>query len=164
MAASLISVMRFFLACAVGTLLAAPATAQRLGAIVYSSWGQLCSVTPGVGRRCVRSDLEYNDAAWQPGGHQLVAEIGVHDATHSLGLLDRAGRRRHRLAGKSGIRPVWTPDGRQIYAVDYDAGSAVVRWRADGSARTTVPVWAAIVQGGNSRCSPSVPRVAARQS
>jgi Tol biopolymer transport system component len=116
--------------------------AQSLQGILYTSWGSLCGLAPAGGRpQCLKGRDEFDSPSWQPGGARIVAEAGQHDGPHSLVLLDRAGRQLRRLDGSSGyIRPTWTPDGQNIFAINYELGSAVARWDAKGTNKTTLRV------------------------
>jgi hypothetical protein len=118
------------------------ASAQKLHEVLFTASGRLCSV-PATGEHelCVQSSDELDSPSWQPRGARIVAEAGQHDGPRSLVLLDSVGRRIRRLDRSAGaIRPVWGPDGRHIFAIDYDLGHAVARWTADGRARVNVPV------------------------
>jgi hypothetical protein len=118
------------------------AAAQDLHLILYTAWGRLCSVSPGGGdQHCLRSINEFDSPSWQPGGTRIAAEMGQHDGPHSLTLLNARGRPIRRLDSSSGyIRPVWSPDGRHIFAVNYDLGSAISRWDANGGSKTVLRV------------------------
>lgn len=116
--------------------------AQSLQSILYTSWGNLCSVAPAGGRpQCPKGRNEFDSPSWQPDGARIVAEAGQHDGPHSLVLLDRAGRQLRRVDASSGyMRPTWTPDGQHILAINYELGSAVARWDANGTNKTTLRV------------------------
>ncbi len=106
---------------------------QELGPILYTNTEKgLCSVSAEVGAkpRCIKSRFE--EASWQPHGNRIVAG--------GPAFLDSRGRFLNWAEGGSGIRPVWTPDGRHIYAINYKLGSAVERWDAFGKNRVVIPV------------------------
>jgi len=118
------------------------AEAQDLKSVLYTAWGDLCSVeASGTDVRCQSSRVDFRSPSWRPDGTRIVAESGRHDAGHSLVLLDRRGRRIGALQDSLGyIRPVWSPDGRFIFAIKYDLGSSVTRWDAAGTNKTNVRV------------------------
>jgi hypothetical protein len=113
------------------------ATASRVQAqlrdIIFTDWGRLCSVSlRNTTQVCFPATREYDDIVWSPDRKKLVAAGGA--------LLNQNGRRIGALRGKAGIRPVWSPDGRYIFAVDYTLGSAIRRWTADGGSQRVIPV------------------------
>ena len=116
--------------------------AQSLQQVLFTSWGELCSVGMDTRRpSCLRSASEFDSPTWQPGGGRIVVEAGPHDDDHILFLLDDRGRRIRRLAGSSRLgRPTWSPDGRYIYAIAYELGMSLARWNADGTGKVIVPV------------------------
>jgi WD40 repeat protein len=110
--------------------------------IVYSSLGELCSTTPTKAKpACLKSQKEYGSPSWQPNGHYIVAEAGYHDASHELVLLKSDGAVL-RIISKSTdfIRPIWSPDGRYIYALNYDQPKTIRRWDSEGKKFTDLPV------------------------
>ncbi|RME56673.1 hypothetical protein D6779_10160 [Candidatus Parcubacteria bacterium] len=125
------------------TTLYGAASAAEFEDIIYSESGKLCTVasTAGTGIRCLREDFEFGSPAWQPGGHTLVVEAGVHDGLHKLLLLSSSGETIRSLSESSGFsRPAWSSDGKTIYAVSYALGQAVGRWSAEGKNFNSVPV------------------------
>jgi len=114
---------------------------QALRDVLYSSRGQLCSVSAdGTDRLCVSQRFECDGASWRPGGSTIVAERSVHDGPSSLYLLDSLGRPVRELESSSDcIRPVWSPDGRFIYARKYSVVGALLRWDSAGRHLTTIP-------------------------
>jgi hypothetical protein len=116
--------------------------AQALRDVLYTSWGRLCSVSAdGTGKLCLPEGLEYDDASWRPGGSTIVAERGEHDGPKSLYLLDSIGRPVRELVSSADcIRPVWSPNGRFIYALKYSVAGALLRWDSAGRHLTTIPV------------------------
>jgi hypothetical protein len=85
---------------------------------------------------------------WQPSGERIAAETGEHDGACLLVLLDGRGREIRRLTDSSDyIRPIWSPDGRFIFAINYGLGSAIGRWDADGRNKTTLRVTGGIESG-----------------
>lgn len=117
-------------------------SAQSLGRILYTGWGQLCSVSEnGQGARCLSSGLEYGSPVWNPVVAEIAAEVGRHDTSMEIWILDDQGKRVRSLDRSEGaIRPAWSPDGRFVYALDYGSDSTVLRWPADGDGRTEVVV------------------------
>lgn len=131
------------------------AKGQVLEDIVYWQRGVLCSIAPdGTGRYCrppVRDAI--TSPSWSPTGERLVASVSVHGdqgilRPDGLWLMDEKGNRLSKLEGSDGcFRPIWSPAGQFIYASvaiafssDSVTTNAVVRWRADGTDRTVVPV------------------------
>src|SRR5262245_23049000 len=116
-----------------GLLPVTPAAAQQLRPILFTSWGRLCSVRIGDAKQvCLPKIGQYDDIVWSPDHKTLVTAGGV--------LVDGAGKRIGRLNKWHAIRPVWSPDGQHIFAIDYDIGSAVRRWDQRGGSATTIPV------------------------
>jgi Tol biopolymer transport system component len=109
--------------------------AQGMKAIVYTSWGRLCSVSqaPADTPSCIKSKKEYSSPAWKPRGDSLVVESGYHDRPHHLVILGADGREENTVQESSDFtRPVWSPDGRHIYALNDDLGNAVGMWDENG--------------------------------
>jgi len=123
--------------------------AQRAGDVLYTAWGDLCSVSSNGGEpRCLKTGREYDSPVWQPTGERIVAETGEHDGAHWLVLLDAHGREVRRLTDSSDyIRPIWSPDGRFIFAINYGLGSAIGRWDADGRNKSILRVTGGIESG-----------------
>jgi hypothetical protein len=116
--------------------------APRLHEILYTSEEALCSVAASGGRAiCLKTGEGFNDPSWNPNGTRIVARAAPHFERGGLVLLDSTGRLIRRLDQSTGaIRPVWSPDGRSILAIDYRIGSAVARWTNDGRTRERLPV------------------------
>jgi hypothetical protein len=115
----------------------------KLAPIVFVSSGKLCSSsgTDDAHTACLDRREEFSSPSWRPDGSGLVVEVGKHDGPHSLVLLDRRGRTTATLDGSAEhIRPVWAPDGRHVFAIDYELGRAIARWDANGKSRTEIPV------------------------
>ena len=55
-------------------------------------------------------------------------------------FLDSRGRLISNAEGASGFRPVWSPDGQYVYAIDYKLGAAVERWDSYGKNRVVLPI------------------------
>ncbi len=116
---------------------------RDLDEIVYTSWGQLCSVSPGAKRNpnCLRADIEFGSPRWNPSGDRIVAEAGQHDGPQRLVILNRQGDQIAVLKGSEGfIRPMWSPDGQYIYALSYALKHGLGRWQSSGGNFTSVPV------------------------
>ncbi len=118
------------------------ARARELQPIVYSSSGELCSVSSLANPpTCVEAVGEFRDPAWQPHGDRLAVEAGVHDGAYELELRDRQGSKIGQLEKWPGfIRPTWSRDGHHIYALSYELGAAVGRWDRDGQHFRVLPV------------------------
>ena len=129
-------------AVAVGSIACGTIAAQSFDAILYTEAGQLCTVSATGGEaRCLKTHREYDSPVWQPGGAHIASEVGQHDRSHSLVLLDSRGRQIRALVdSRNYIRPTWSPDGRFIFAINYEFGSAIGRWTADGLHKTRVQV------------------------
>jgi Tol biopolymer transport system component len=115
----------------------------KLSEVLYVDSGRLCSIAPVGGKpNCARSEAEYDWADWRPGFALIVAEPSAEGSGPAgLQLLDSTGRRIRGLEKSVGMmRPVWSPDGRTIFALDYDLASAIARWDADGRHKTLLPV------------------------
>ena len=111
--------------------------AQNLESVLYTALGELCSVRASGGNdHCLKLSGEFQSPSWQPTGAQIVVEFGQHDGPRSLVLLDSRGRRvRHLGSSSDHIRPVWSHDGRYIFAVNYNIGSAVGGTPPEGTRR-----------------------------
>lgn len=68
----------------------------------------------------------------RPGGGQIAAD--------GIVFLGMDGRLMGKAGGRPGIRPAWTPDGKYIYAINYELGMAVERWDSGGRNRMVIPV------------------------
>ena len=137
-----LGLMKIFLILLASTL-CSTASAAEFEDIIYSESGKLCTVASVAGSevRCLREDLEFDSPAWQPGGRTLVVEAGVHDGPHKLLLLNSSGETIRSLSESSDfIRPRWSSDGKNIYALSYALGPAVGRWNAEGKNFSSVPV------------------------
>ncbi len=117
------------------------AFAGELQAVVYSSGGQLCSVSP-KNKQGSCLDLFYCEAAWKPHGNILVAKPYVDEGQENgLVLLNNRGQKIKALEHSVGfMRPIWNPDGKYIYALQYDLGPKLGRWNSDGTHFQIVPV------------------------
>ena len=110
--------------------------AQDLGPVLYDTWEGLYSISPEAAAkpRCLKGKV-YKEASWQPRGNRIVAESRT-----GLVFLDSKGQLLNSVVGASGMRPVWSPDGKCVFAIDYELGRAVVRWDAFGKHRIVLPV------------------------
>ena len=109
--------------------------ARELADILYIDWGKLCSVSPVPGTKPVCSNFmeECDSPSWQPKGTEIVVEAGEHDGPKKLVLLSSDGTLIKPLAQSSGfIRPVWSPNGKFIYALSYELKNSIGRWDGQG--------------------------------
>ena len=119
-------------------VLVAPSSgaAQELGPVLYNTWEGLCSISPESGAKphCI-GGKRYEEASWQPHGNRIVTE-----SRGGLVFLNSNGQLISRAVSKSGGRPIWSPDGKYVYAINYALGRAVERWDAFGKHRIVLPV------------------------
>jgi len=111
--------------------------------IIYTSWGQLLSVSPDgrAGVACGRIRAEVKSPSWSPSGAMFAAEIGSHDGPSRLAILDDRCRIVRYLEDSTDfIRPTWSPDGLHIVALSYSLGRAVRRWDVNGGIPSTVQI------------------------
>ena len=115
---------------------ASSGAAQELGPVLYNTWEGLCSISPESGAKphCI-GGKRYEEASWQPHGNRIVTE-----SRGGLVFLNSNGQLISRAVGKSGGRPIWSPDGKYVYAINYALGRAVERWDAFGKHRIVLPV------------------------
>lgn len=109
--------------------------AGELADILYINWGRLCSISPVSDNKPVCSNFmeECDSPSWQPRGTQIVVEAGEHDGPKKLVLLSSDGTLIKPLAQSSGfIRPVWSPNGKFIYALSYELKNSIGRWDGQG--------------------------------
>lgn len=116
---------------------------RELEDIAYTSRGQLCSVSPVEKNNslCLKTEKEYHSPSWQPQGNQLVVMVGYHDGPKELVLIESNGALIGSIKDSSEFfRPVWSPDGRYIYALGFELKNSIGRWDARGRNFTTIPV------------------------
>jgi dipeptidyl aminopeptidase/acylaminoacyl peptidase len=123
----------------------AAARAQPLEDIVYTSDGNLESVSPDgkKHRRCrpLARSQEYSSPAWNATKTWLTFEAGPHDEKSRLYVVSSRCADVKPLADSEGfIRPTWSPDGARIFAVSYGLKDAVGAWQPTGERLPDVPV------------------------
>ena len=122
---------------------ASEAVMESLDEIIYIDDGQLCSTTiDGHNKpRCIESDNEYQFPAWHPDGNSIVVESADSNDANVLMLLGAEGKPLRQVEDSTGFtRPVWSPDGQYLYAINRKLGAAIGRWDSDGSNFRSIPV------------------------
>lgn len=158
-------VLRF---CTIVFLIVIPGTdlsCQTLEEIVYTSWGQLCSVSSDGSRSFCRPQVNDNirSPVWSPDGVELIVEVCFWDewghcgpdyAPYSLWVMDDSGKLLRQLdRSEKHYRAVWSLDGQNIFATnqEFERSDSIVRWNRDGGSRAvismapkandTLPLW-----------------------
>jgi len=116
---------------------------KSLNEIIYIDDGQLCSTTDDaeIKSRCVESSSGYGFPAWSPSGDAIAVESKGTDGVNALMLLKKDGEPLKKIKDSAEfIRPVWSPDGNHIYAVNQKIGAAVGRWEKSGGDFQLIPI------------------------
>jgi hypothetical protein len=107
---------------------------QEFGSIIYKGDKGLCSIQPSGNEPAFCPRVHLGDPNFSPDGRLIAAErsIGSKDGpgpATEIVVADRRGAIVKKLIASQGfIRPVWSPDGRLVYALNYTPNE-VARWR-----------------------------------
>ncbi len=117
---------------------------DRTEDILYTAGGQIFSVSPDGRRSAACSIFEADSPSWSPEGDKFAVGLGFgccHKDPRRLAVFDsRCVLLKELEKSEDSLRPVWTPDGRAVWAVSYELKGAVARWDSGGRRLSDMPV------------------------
>lgn len=116
---------------------------QEFGPIIFKGDGGLCSVKPHGNEPAFCPRVHLSDPKFSPDGRSIAAarSLGTKDDPNTdIVVADRRGAIVKQLSASQGFfRPVWSPDGRLVYALSYRSNE-VARWRWPSGEKETIAI------------------------
>ena len=114
--------------------------ARDFDPIVYASRDGLCSVGPISDAPPYCPGVFLQHPKYSPDGKLIVAVREIGGGTEVVVTNRRGDIVRSLIGSRDFIRPVWSPDGKHIWAISYDAGGLVGRWHWSSAQKEVVAI------------------------